>query len=262
MALILVLIILVLGYRYCSAIPVQQAILKRSSGWESYVLLGQHGINIILQGFLVFLLVIVIGYAAGLFLAMPKLVFELNYDPIRWFTKFIWFKQISGIHIWVIGSIICSFLVCQNKIEQDKKRQEAMGDWTKSLRKLDAILDIIIFASSEVKPVKVSLKSRKVYVGLIISEQFEQADSDNIAIIPYLSGHRDKDTLVASFDHNYLDVYKKNNLINSEASSKVLSEKNMAEFKCVIRLNEVESISLFDLEYYPSFLTENKQVFS
>ena len=259
MALILVLIILVLGYRYCTAIPVQQAILKRSAGWESYVLLGHHGITIIFQGLLAFLIFVIFGYVLTVTVALPKLAFTLeNYDPINWFTELIWFKQIAQIDVWMAGVILFSMVMCQHKINQDKKKQAEMHNWTSQLRNLDAILDIVIYASSEIKPVKISLKSRKVYVGVIVSEQFEHIDSDNIVIIPYLSGHREKDTLVVNFDHNYLEVYKKNSNNNLEPQTDTTFPVDMKEFKCVIRLNEVESISLFDFKYYQDFHHEEK----
>lgn len=147
--------------------------------------------------------------------------------------------------------------MCQRKINHDKEKQAEMDNWTSQLRSLDAILDIIIYASSEIKPVKISLKSRKVYVGVIVSEQFEHIDADNIVIIPYLSGHREKDTLVVNFDHNYLEVYKKNNN-NHQPETDNTFAVDMKEFKCVIRLNEVESISLFDFKYYQDFHHEEK----
>ena len=47
MAILLVLLILVLGYRYTNAIPAEKIALKRSSGWEAYVRMGSHGIGFV-----------------------------------------------------------------------------------------------------------------------------------------------------------------------------------------------------------------------
>ena len=47
MAILLILLILVLGYRYTNAIPAEKIALKRSSGWEAYVRMGSHGIRFV-----------------------------------------------------------------------------------------------------------------------------------------------------------------------------------------------------------------------
>ena len=103
--------------------------------------------------------------------------------------------------------------------------------------------------------VKISLKSRKVYVGIIQSEQFERVDLDNVVIIPFLSGYRDKDTLRIEFDCNYVAVYEKHVIYDNEfwlddnnLPILILASDTMPRFKdfrLVIRLDEIESIFLF-----------------
>lgn len=41
----------------------------------------------------------------------------------------------------------------------------------------------------------VTLKSRKVYVGMIDEARFNQLDTNTLVLIPFMSGYRDKDTL-------------------------------------------------------------------
>ncbi|AHG63172.1 hypothetical protein [Advenella mimigardefordensis] len=251
MALLLVLLILVLGYRHCTAIPAQKSILKRSSGWESYVLLGNHGLGGLWLGFVTFIVLVPAIYGAMIIFSLVIAIFGIEARPVTALTQFLWYKQIAGIDVWVIAVGIFSILMGPQKIKQDLSK-DSNKNWTDELRKQDAISDIVIYASSEVKPVKISLKSRKVYVGLIDREQFERIDSDNIVIIPYLSGHREKDSLKVEFDSNYIDVYQKNKIEHFNTSGEPSNAK-LADFRCVIRLNEVESISLFDLQYYQDF---------
>ena len=133
----------------------------------------------------------------------------------------------------------------------------------KEIRKQDAILNIIIDAAEQLHPVKISLKSRKVYIGLIQAEQFERPDLDDVTTIPFYSGHRDKDTLNIIFDSNYIKAYEKHyGEIFSNDSTNSLSPKDMQkleEFRIVIRLSEIESISFFDLAYYFDDFAERPQ---
>jgi len=54
MAILLILLILVLGYRYTNAIPAEKIALKRSSGWEAYVRMGSHGIRFVWNAIFVY----------------------------------------------------------------------------------------------------------------------------------------------------------------------------------------------------------------
>ena len=100
---------------------------------------------------------------------------------------------------------------------------------------------------------RLSLKSRKIYVGLIQSEQFERLDLENIVILPFLSGFRDKDSLSITFNHNYTDVYFKNQLIPTDSQLDEQCAKKLDAFRVVIRVEEIESISLFDDRYFDDF---------
>ena len=110
-----------------------------------------------------------------------------------------------GLHDVMIT--LLAFASCSASIrEENNKSQE---EQRKEIRKQDAILNIIIDAAEQLHPVKISLKSRKVYIGLIQAEQFERPDLDNVTTIPFYSGHRDKDTLNIIFDSNYIKAYEK-----------------------------------------------------
>ena len=54
-----------------------------------------------------------------------------------------------------------------------------------------------------------SMKSRKVYVGQCQEFSVEHGKLNEIRIIPFLSGYRDKDTLDVNFTVNYMNHYKK-----------------------------------------------------
>lgn len=81
-----------------------------------------------------------------------------------------------------------------------------------------------------------------MYIGLIDSEQFESADLDNVVIIPFKSGYRDKDTLTLNLDCDYIKVYQNKSIRFDVDKSNNLSE--LKQFRCAIRVSEIESISL------------------
>lgn len=115
---------------------------------------------------------------------------------------------------------------------------------------LDGVLNIVIHAMQKDSFVKVSLKSRKVYIGFVVSEQFNNVDLENIMIIPFLSGYRDKDTLTLITNCNYMPMYEKNQFL--DINYKVNSDK-VDDLKMLIRVDEIETISLFDPLYYEDF---------
>ena len=102
------------------------------------------------------------------------------------------------------------------------------------------------------KPLRLSLKSRKVYVGLVMEEQFESGDLDYVLIIPLVSGYRDKDTLDIFFDCNYVSVYEKHGLVSEdELSEEKLLKLN--DFRLAIKASEIESVAFFEFSVLNEF---------
>ena len=252
MAILVVLLILVLGYRYAESVPYEKVKLKRSDGWEAYVYLAKHGLVFITIAAIIVAAILLIFFGIEYFLSKNDLTLYLDktYENISLTKK-------TNNNIGVFAAIVpISFFVC-SRVALWKKSD----NWRPILKKEDSILNLVIEAMDEVKEVKVSLTSRKIYVGLIQSEQFESADLDNIVIIPYMSGYRDKDKLRLEFDCNYISVYRKNGLIPGEPTENLNKKhmENLNSFKLVIRMDEVESISLFDPSYYKQFEVEESE---
>ena len=262
MAILLILLILVLGYRYTNAIPAEKIALKRSSGWEAYVRMGSHGIRFVWNAIFVYAIIVVCTVISIYFIALISHIF--NIDGYSEYLKYIIVLSTIKSHDIGLHDVMITLLAfasCSASTrEENNKSQE---DQRKEIRKQDAILNIIIDAAERLHPVKISLKSRKVYIGLIQAEQFERPDLDNVTTIPFYSGHRDKDTLNIIFDSNYIKVYEKHyGEIFSNDSTNSLSPKDMQkleEFRIVIRLSEIESISFFDLAYYFDDFAEKPQ---
>jgi hypothetical protein len=86
----------------------------------------------------------------------------------------------------------------------------------------------------------VTLKSRRIYIGMIHAATFEYPNSANIVLIPMLSGYRDARTLNLAIEHNYSQWYHNHGIDFSS------SPKNALEFRKVIMVHQIESLSLFD----------------
>lgn len=254
MAVLLVLFILVLGWRYTEAIPAERAALKRSNNWEGYVRLARHGLILTFWGILLYAFLFVIGLVA---LMLVSLIFRLfGISDVFTSVAVIFRSEILGIGINELVILLLSFAYCEVQIKQVKQRDKTFQ--LDTLKQQDAVLNLIIEAVQQQKLVKVSLKSRKVYIGIISDEQFERLDLDNLTLIPFYSGHRDKDALQLVLDSDYLAVYEKYGIYD-EKTEEISTEKvsKLEDFRLVIRLNEVESISFFETDYYFSDFNDN-----
>lgn len=88
----------------------------------------------------------------------------------------------------------------------------------------------------------ITMKSQRVYIGMIHSATFDSTRSDisNLVLIPMLSGYRDHETLDLRVEHNYSARY------DSHGITLQAGEKSALAYHKVILLNQIESLSLFD----------------
>lgn len=256
MGVLVILVILVLGYHYTSNYLPAKVVLKRSSGWEAYVHLGKYGFFFLFNGLFTFVFFVIFTKILQVIINIPYHL-GASYQPIDLLSWM--FKQVSyvgDVHCFYIIIFIFSFIQCNHSVKEKNKNKKEILE---SLKGSNSILNLILDATQTLTPIKISLKSKKVYVGLIDSEQFEHADLDNIAMIPYLSGYRHKDFLDIHFDCNYSMVYEKHG-ISPETQE---GQDQLRHFRIVIRVAEIESISLFDPQYHDDFgyidHSENKE---
>ncbi|HEP1076593.1 TPA: hypothetical protein QIY67_005087, partial [Enterobacter hormaechei subsp. steigerwaltii] len=87
---------------------------------------------------------------------------------------------------------------------------------------------------------QVALRSRRIYVGMIHTATLEYEKTANIVLIPMLSGYRDEKTMNLRIENNYSRWYHEHDItLDSDPRSAM-------DFRRVILLNQIESISLFD----------------
>ena len=101
----------------------------------------------------------------------------------------------------------------------------------------------LIFARSidEQRLVEVSLRTNKSYIGLVIERKIGERDGSDVALLPFASGYRDKNTRELKITTRYSPVVER--LLKSESDE----AKNL---RIVIPLSEIVSARLFDTELY------------
>jgi hypothetical protein len=103
-------------------------------------------------------------------------------------------------------------------------------------------------AANETKPISVTLKSRKVYVGLITRTHDPMYDRKYIQMLPIKSGFRDPQTLALILTIDYAAAYAK--IIQEDATA---ITHGIRDFEIVIPVSEIQSVNLFDPDGYLLF---------
>lgn len=103
-------------------------------------------------------------------------------------------------------------------------------------------------------PVEVTLRNRKIYIGLGLESGIGTNSESDVALIPIYSGYRDEKTLNLNIEIDYLSViwefleYDKRRRSDDDAD-----RWSSEEFRVVIPVTEVVSARLFDEELYDDF---------
>lgn len=235
MSVLAILLILALGYERILRDRGDYAILRRTSGWESYSYLAHAGVGQFFVGVIVSFILLLAAY---LLLATFS-GFGRLFSPLQWLN------YMAHLTVFAIPSPLFAFFFFA-WVSIPKAREGALNDKERiKIRNIDSISELSITALERNMPLRVNLKSGKVYIGMMVEEQFERVDKDHLMMIPYMSGFRTKETGQMVLDCSYIDLYEKKQILSNT--------DKMLEFRSVIRLNEVESISLFDFSLRQEF---------
>jgi hypothetical protein len=105
------------------------------------------------------------------------------------------------------------------------------------------LLRLFHAASMQEKPVSVALDNGKVYIGLVAAAPNLEPHDTFLAITPFYSGYRDRETLRLMLTVDYLSVYDKQDL-------------NPEDFRVVVPVSSIRMASFFDQTVYPAFVLE------
>lgn len=250
MSAALIVVVLVCGYMYINSHIPSKHQFKKSTGWQSYFQVALKGAIYISISFIVLLFVWVVAllsmYVLNIFLMFkdkPE-YFTYAYDLLQ--VKFV------GLGLPFVALVVLTGFISfveskneENKLKDPAQRQQIFNEIAQSNPIESIILEA--FDSNQNLLVSITLKSRKVYIGMPQELRLEHLNTDVVVLIPFLSGYRDKDTLSFVEEVNYADHYKENKI---DFDSKPLS---LQQYRHVIPRDQIESVSLFNAKAYQKF---------
>jgi hypothetical protein len=122
-----------------------------------------------------------------------------------------------------------------------------------AIDKADPLELLLREALRETKPILLTVRNGKIYVGFVTSNSSPAVQVESVKILPLASGHRRNDDKRLSFTTDYSPVYQK--ILDKDSSvAHVTSE----DFEIVIPYREIESANLFDAKVYQMFFAPDQ----
>ncbi|MGV6392688.1 hypothetical protein ACVN7N_21830 [Escherichia coli] len=245
---LVIMVVLVCGFWYTENHYQSRIRHARTNGWTSYFYVAMHGCKFIVQGFAVIFALYIILWLFSLIISLPHLIWPTYgmKDIYSWLTV----KEVMNYPLLFAFSMGMSCLLAyaagqnaRKSLEKEEVRQAAYRE----MASMDGVESLLVQAIDEDMLIFVTLKSRKVYIGYVAAPRIEHSHTQHLAIIPYISGYRDKDTLRYHEQHRYYELYLAKGIT---ADSEGL---NLQHFRHVIPMDQVEAVSLFDTGTYLSF---------
>jgi hypothetical protein len=245
---LVIMVVLVCGFWYTENHYQSRIRHARTNGWTSYFYVAMHGCKFVIQGFCFILALYLTLGAASLILSIPHLFWpQYNIkDLYSWLTE----KSLLSYPLFFILSMgmACLFAyMTGDSARKALKNEDVRQNAYREMAAMDGVESLLVQAIDEDMLIFVTLKSRKVYIGYVAAPRIEHSHTQHLAIIPYISGYRDKDTLRYHEQHRYYELYlSKGITANSDGL-------NLQHFRHVIPMDQVEAVSLFDTGTYMSF---------
>ncbi|MFK8260340.1 hypothetical protein ACFL9S_21450 [Erwinia sp. AnSW2-5] len=244
---LIIMVVLVCGFWYTQNHYQSRIKLARSDGWNAYFYVAMHGCKFAIQGFaVIFILFLILLILSAIINLLGFIWPNIHANLYSWMTDI----KIMSYPIFFILSLMMAVLLAlgqgnsaRRSLEDEDVRQKAYREMAAQ----DGIEALLVQAIDEGKLIFVTLKSRKVYIGYVTAPRMEHHETQHLAIIPYISGYRNKDTLRYHEQHRYYDLYLKKDITGDS------EPLNFNHFRHVIPMEQIEAVSLFDTETYKSF---------
>lgn len=251
---LIIMVVLVCGFWYTQNHYQSRIKLARSNGWNAYFYVAMHGCKFVIQGFgvvfVIFISLLIVSGLVNLFIIILSSINLVKWNPDA--DLYSWMTDIKVMSYPLFFILSLMMTVClaveqgksaKRALENDEIRQKAYREMAAQ----DGVEALLLQAIDEGKLIFVTLKSRKVYIGYVAAPRMEHHDTQHLAIIPYISGYRDKDTLRYHEQHKYFELYLSKDITDES------TPLNIMHFRHVIPMEQIESVSLFDTETYKSF---------
>lgn len=234
------MVMMVCGYWYTSRDLSTRLKFRRTFGWDVYFLVALYGCIFVLQGIIATAIVWL-----GLLLtsmgmnALPGLT---GSDDHRLQMTFMnW--SFLGIQAPVVIILAFAILFCLYRSNWSKSANLSSNERRrlyKYLSRANGIEGLIYQCMETGQLAWLTLKSQRVYIGMIHTASVDSTTINNIVLIPMLTGYRERDSAELKIENNYSALYASKNItLTSEPESAL-------HFRKVILLEQVESLSLFN----------------
>ncbi|MFU9138453.1 hypothetical protein [Erwinia tasmaniensis] len=234
------MVLMVCGYWYTSRDLSTRFKIKRSFGWDVYFLVALYGCIFVLQGVIATGIVwLILLAASGIMNAIPQLGDGLHH---HWQVEFMTWSFL-GIQAPVVIMLTFAVIFCIYRSSwSGSARLDSSGrkKLYKKLSRSNGVEGLLFQCMEEGELAWITLKSRRIYIGMVHTASFENASVCNIVMIPMLSGYREGTALDLRIEHNYSKWYADHGItLDSEP-------KSAMAFRKVIMVDQIESLSLFD----------------
>ncbi|MEJ5175746.1 MULTISPECIES: hypothetical protein [Erwinia] len=234
------MVLMVCGYWYTSRDLSTRFKIKRSFGWDVYFLVALYGCIFVLQGVLATGLIwLVLLAVSATFNAIPSLADGLHH---QWQIEFMTWSFL-GIQAPVVIMLTFAVAFCIYRSSwSGSARLDSFGrkKLYKKLSRANGVEGLLFQCMEEGELAWITLKSRRIYIGMIHAASYDNVATANVVLIPMLSGYRDGKSLNLCIEHNYSRWYAEHGItLDSEP-------KSAMAFRKVIMLEQIESLSLFD----------------
>ena len=217
---------------------------KRSTGWESYFHVASWGCFFSIIAGAICLIADYYNIVSTILNEYHQTIVELD----NAFTLSVLDFKLASVEI--VTLFLSLFFGLSSKFIFMYFKQLKMKTIAKIADK-DRLEALLLEATIRQFPIALNLKSKKVYVGLCLAEPTVDSGVKFIEILPLLSGYRDSDTLELKLISNYYEHYSKNGILDSSHETLCLDD-----FRTVVSKSELDSVSLFDIDTYKAFQSE------
>jgi hypothetical protein len=158
------------------------------------------------------------------------LIFPFDYSGVAFVAFFL------GLILGPIGNLFYS---------QDEAVDNAVE------KKGDPLEVLLKKAMTETKPILLTLKNGKVYVGQVVVNFNPAYEVQSLKIMPIFSGYRKADDQTVIFNTDYTNLYQRIRENDPE-----VSELDKEDIGTVVTLDEIRSVSIFNLPLYSRFFSK------
>ncbi|WNO60874.1 hypothetical protein [Rheinheimera sp. MMS21-TC3] len=249
MGALYVVLVLAVGYVYCSIDPASKYKLARRDGYSLYFHIGFWGVIWTIIAVFIFFILDLTNIPS---LILEKIGIHFNiFQPVSTFTM----PEIKQLLLCIGALSVTACIAFCKKLFYVFWPTQKNKFILKTVKK--NALELILFESvSNSLPLAFTMDSDKVYVGFVSEFDLLEGKIEFITILPLLSGYRD-DKKMLKFMTNYYEHYIQNIGEKAEKPDSPEMVRLLNKFKIVVPFSEVVSVNGFDINAYKEFIASD-----